>query len=239
MRGIIHFHSCYSYDSNVKIDSIISFALKNEIGFLILTDHDTIDGSLALRRRIKELGLPLIAPIAAEYCTEYGDVIAAFISNEIEERDLDGFVNNVNEQEGLLLFPHPYQGHRTERIEEIAGNMDLIETYNQRCSDYYDEQASQLANKYKLTTYSGSDAHLLSEFGNVIVDVECENTEKDLRRALVSLKVSNIRLRKTRKYNIQQSQIIKAIKTRNFRILIRNILALFIAAVRFRLRESC
>jgi len=79
MKGIIHLHSFHSYDSAIGIDSIIDFAISNELDFIILTDHDSISGSLALRQRIEELGLSIIVPIAAEYCTEYGDVIESSI----------------------------------------------------------------------------------------------------------------------------------------------------------------
>ena len=69
MKGIIHLHSSFSHDAINKIDKIIDKALENDLDFIILTDHDTINGSLALRKRIKERKLNLIAPIAAEYKT--------------------------------------------------------------------------------------------------------------------------------------------------------------------------
>ena len=48
-RGLIHFHSCYSYDSILSIKNIVSFAIENDLNFLILTDHDNINGSKVLK----------------------------------------------------------------------------------------------------------------------------------------------------------------------------------------------
>ena len=49
MKGSIHFHSNESYDSMNSIDKIIDKAMLNNLDFIILTDHDTIEGSLKLR----------------------------------------------------------------------------------------------------------------------------------------------------------------------------------------------
>ena len=44
-KGIIHCHSNHSYDSIVSIKKFIT-CKNNELDFVILTDHNTIDGSL-------------------------------------------------------------------------------------------------------------------------------------------------------------------------------------------------
>jgi len=54
VKGIVHFHSEYSYDSLSAIDKILDRSLSLNLEFLILTDHDTVDGSIHLRERIKE-----------------------------------------------------------------------------------------------------------------------------------------------------------------------------------------
>ena len=120
MKGVIHFHSNYSYDSINSLDSIIDKAIAEELDFLILTDHDTAYGSLALKRRVAEREAHLIVPMAAEYKTEYGDIIAAFISHEIQDMSFINFIEQVKKQNGVLLLPHPYEGHPKNLIETIA-----------------------------------------------------------------------------------------------------------------------
>jgi len=40
--GIIHLHSAYSFDGRAPIAEIIGAAKRNEIDFLFLTDHSTL-----------------------------------------------------------------------------------------------------------------------------------------------------------------------------------------------------
>ena len=136
-RGLIHFHSRYSFDSILSIKSIVNFALSENLNFLVLTDHDTIEGSVKLKEYIENKGYDIEVLIAAEYCTEYGDVIALDIKYEIKDMNFNNFISLVKEQEGYILFPHPYVGHKN--LEEIANQADLIETFNSfhkyGCSD--------------------------------------------------------------------------------------------------------
>jgi len=83
-KGIIHCHSNHSYDSIVSIKEIYDFAKNNELDFVILTDHNTIDGSLELRDYVKNKNdTKLKVPVAAEYKTELGDVIVVFNKSEL------------------------------------------------------------------------------------------------------------------------------------------------------------
>ena len=45
LRGIIHCHSRYSYDSLTGISAYLKVAREQSLDFIILTDHDTIAGS--------------------------------------------------------------------------------------------------------------------------------------------------------------------------------------------------
>lgn len=64
-------------------------------------------------------------------------------------------------------MPHPYRDHIC--IEELAGNVDLIEIWNARCSPEQNQKAMDLAIDFNCNAAMGSDAHLYSELGNVCV----------------------------------------------------------------------
>ena len=115
LRGIIHCHSKYSYDSLTSISAYLKVAQRQSLDFIVLTDHDTIAGSQALKAAAA-LRLPhLQVPIAAEYYTDEGDVIAAFIEGEVRARKFTDFVTEVREQNGLLLLPPPALAIRRPR----------------------------------------------------------------------------------------------------------------------------
>ena len=232
MKGVIHFHSEYSHDSANSLDTIIDKAIANNLDFLILTDHENIKGSIRLKNRILERGLDIIVPVAAEYKTDFGDVIAAFISEDIKNMNLSSFVNEVRDQEGVLILPHPFQGHPEEKLEEIVKEVDLVEIYNPRCTHFQDKQAKDLAIKYGKSTYYGSDAHLKKELCNVIVSIECERSEEALKYALLEKSVKPLIFSKTFYRFITFSQIIKAFKRKSIRIFYRNFIGLIIDTIR-------
>ena len=172
LKGIIHCHSRYSFDSIVSISDIVKTIKKHQLDFVILTDHNTIEGSIALKHALKQHNLQHVqVPIAAEYDTEYGDVIAAFVTEELDyNQSFSNFVDQVKSQGGIILFPHPYNGHCN--IMKIAYQSDLIEVFNSRQSESGDEKSKYLQEKLKKPFYYSSDAHLLCEFDNVIVQVD-------------------------------------------------------------------
>ncbi len=220
-RGLIHFHSCYSYDSLISMESIVSFALKNDINFLVLTDHDTFEGSLRLREYVADRNIDIDVILAAEYNTNYGDVIALGISSEILNRDFDLFVAEVRSQGGYILFPHPFVGHKN--IEKIAEKSDLIEVFNSRVSSNLNACALALAEKYDKPVYFSSDAHLRSELKNSIIEFEIQG---DFVSSLLASNVVRVSALTTKKWKIIYSQLIKSFKTRNLKLFINNFICI-------------
>ena len=220
MKGVIHFHSEYSHDSLNSLDAIIDEALSNNLDFLILTDHENIEGSIRLKNRVQERGLDIIVPIAAEYKTNFGDVIAAFINKDVKNMNLDSFVNEIRDQNGIIILPHP--------LEEIIQIAYLVEIYNPRCTHIQDKKARDLAIKYGKATYYGSDAHVKKELCNVIVSIECERSEESLKNSLLEKPIKPLIFSKTVYRFITYSQMIKAFKRRSIRIFYRNFIGLII-----------
>jgi predicted metal-dependent phosphoesterase TrpH len=209
-KGIIHFHSEISYDSQTSIKKIVKFAVENELNFLVLTDHDTVEGSVKLREEVKKQNLNIEVPIAAEYLTEFGDVIACFIKEEINFSSFDDLVKKVKAQDGLILFPHPYAGHKN--IEYIAENADLVEVFNARQSTLKDQKAMSLAGKFNKVNYLSPDAHLVSELKNAIVSYEGSRSLKD---SLIFEKYSYSSCVKTTPFKIFITQVFKTFENNN------------------------
>lgn len=220
-RGLIHFHSKYSFDSILSIKSIVDFALGENLNFLVLTDHDTLEGSIKLKEYVENNGYDIEVLIAAEYYTEYGDVIALDIKDEIKDMNFNNFISSVREQEGYILFPHPYVGHKN--IEEIANQADLIETFNSRVSHEKNEKAAELANKFFKKGYSSPDAHNRNSLKNAIIEFKKEGS---LVESMLKNEISTISTKKTFLYEIYFSQIVKSFKYKNLRLFIRMTLSI-------------
>jgi predicted metal-dependent phosphoesterase TrpH len=204
LRGIIHCHSKYSYDSITSIRSYLRFARKQHLDFVILTDHHTTKGSRALRDAAAVHMPHLDVPLAAEYFTDCGDVVAVFLKCEIQAIALKEFVDEARKQGAVLLLPHPYVSHK--EIELVAEECDLIEAFNSRASDQQNAKAAELAANINKRTYAGGDAHLSNSLGRVIVEVE---NRGDLRTSLLNGKLDWV-AEKTPKWEIAASQMIKA-----------------------------
>ena len=222
MKGIIHFHSQYSYDSMLRVSKIARLLVKNDLAFAILTDHNTIKGSLSLRDYIKKKNLDIIAPIAAEYQTEYGDVIAAFIKEEIKERSFLSFIKRVRDQNGLLFLPHPYFNHK--QTDFIAENVDFIEVFNSRKDQDRNLRAINLARKYNKQIFFGPDAHSEKALMNAIISIDRNENDKkistisndsELKTLLLESDLKCVKLKNSKTIDIVSSQYVKSFKTKN------------------------
>jgi len=211
-RGLIHFHSCYSYDSVLSIKKIINFALNNNLNFLCLTDHETIEGAQELKKYVEKYNLPIKIIIGAEYKTSLGDVIALNIKSNIKSMEFDEFVKEVKGQGGILLFPHPYKGHK--EIEKIAQHVDRIEIFNSRVDKKNNKKAFKLAKKYNKNTYCASDAHTFLSLKNCILEFESEKTS--FIKALSNAHITCLNCKNSFYFEIIYSQLIKSIKYRSF-----------------------
>ena len=110
----------------------MDFCLKYDVGLLILSDHDTVEGSLEAAAKIKSRGLNIICPPAAEYKTEFGDIILVGFPEDLKSYKFDDLVKISFENNCKLLLPHPYHDHTN--IEYLASRVDFIEVFNSRNS---------------------------------------------------------------------------------------------------------
>lgn len=215
MKLLFHVHSSYSYDSLNSISSIIKYCEKNGIECLAITDHDTIDGSMAARRFIKEEGRNIQVITAAEYLSNCGDIIGMFLSEEIKERSWGKIIDEIHRQGGIAVLPHPYHAHK--QIDEIAQKVDFIETFNPRCSEEQNNKALALAKKYNKPGIYGADAHRLSELSNAINSVKYCDKINGLDV------ISSQAIRVTSKYGIYVTQMIKGLKKKSLLLILKSV----------------
>jgi predicted metal-dependent phosphoesterase TrpH len=213
-RGAIHLHSRFSFDSVTSPARLLAVAERASLDFVLLTDHDTIAGARALRAAAAARGSPLVVPNAAEYATDHGDLIAAFVEWEIRSRVLDDFVREVRDHGGLILLPHPFHQHRD--VERLVALADLVEVHNGRIESRLNARAAAAAAAQAKPAYYASDAHLARHATRVLVEVESHGS---LRDSIAGGNIRALRLDAVGPSDLWMSQVIKGIKHRDARLL--------------------
>lgn len=208
----LHVHSCFSFDSMLSPEKIVNAAMKKGLDGIAITDHNTIQGGLKAKK-IKE-GRDFEIIIGTEINTNVGDIIGLYLNEEVRSRMWREVIDEVREQGGLVILPHPFRGHkpRPDLIPDLVSSVDAIEIFNSRTSLEDNIQADKLAKDNGKAAVAGSDAHFISEIGLGMTSW----ASGDLRKALVSRETSPFDCLSSRTYLQSLSQLIKAGKERRF-----------------------
>lgn len=193
----LHVHTIYSGDSFITPEIALKYAKIKKLDGFAITDHDTLKAYNILRKRNHNNELIIIPGM--EIKTHIGEVIGLFINEEINIRDNNfvSIVENIKENNGLVVIPHPFDFLRDNRlkINLLSDNMikkyiDGIEIINsriifKRCIN----KARKFNKKYQLFETGGSDAHSNEEIGNgytIIKDVDY--SLESIRKSLLANK---------------------------------------------------
>jgi predicted metal-dependent phosphoesterase TrpH len=168
MIGDFHIHTKYSYDSWMEPKTIVAYAKKKGLNVIALTDHGTIKGALYAKKVEKKYNVQIV--VGAEIATDIGDIIGLNLSKEITCRSWREIIDEIHSQNGIVVLPHPYRGHKGN-INEIAKEVDMIEIWNGRSTMEENKQAMNIASLLRKNITVGSDAHLYSEIGNAKIKV--------------------------------------------------------------------
>ena len=174
-RSFVHLH-CHSHysllDGASRIPELVAHTKKQGMNALALTDHNTAEGALELARLAPELTI-----VGEEAKTREGELIGLFITREVppymrpeEAMDL------IHDMGGLTYVPHPLDRNRShfrsERIVELAGRIDIIETYNPWAEPGANRAAAELAAELGKVAATGSDSHGIEEIGRSWMEID-------------------------------------------------------------------
>lgn len=177
-RAIIHAHSDASPDCLVSLASIDEKLTQLGVDTLFLTDHDTIRSLAEYKGTVRLI-------LSEEIRTCEGEILGLFLRETIPAGlTLQQTLNEIKVQGGVSIAPHPFDRLRRHVIrpallKEYLNQIDAIEVFNARCVFPEDNMtALAFAKKHnKLCSY-GSDAHTLSEYGNVVMNnLDCRSAE--------------------------------------------------------------
>ncbi|MCW3138527.1 MAG: PHP domain-containing protein [Methanophagales archaeon] len=212
MRLDLHIHSKYSFDSILEPKKIIKVAKKRGLDGVAITDHNTIKGSLEAKKINEDEDFLVI--VGSEISTEAGDIIGLFLSEEIKSRNSIEVIEEIKEQGGIVVLPHPYRGHKLN--EELIEKIDAIEVFNARSSKIENERSVKLAERYDKPVIAGSDAHFSSEIGLGISTITKKGRTEDMRKLLLNCQI-DVNNTLSPLYLQSFSQLIKSIKMRKYK----------------------
>lgn len=213
-KAISHVHTHHSFDCRVSPRKIVEKAVKMGIDYLLITDHDSLAGSIEAAAYAKERGYSIRIPVAAEYSTNVGDIIVAYVPPDFERvKDHAALCLNAKACGGVTILPHPFKGHQLEKIDFSL--IDCVEIYNSRCSASENLQAQALAANLEKPVVYGSDAHTLADLDNAVFAYEGPTPFNE--------QTVPLRLLSTSKLNKEYSRMILGVKLRKPKEVLRAI----------------
>lgn len=210
LRLDLHIHSEASPDGCMKLAEIVQVAKQAGLHGVAICDHDCTAVNLP------ETDSLLLIP-GVEISTEYGHLLGLFLHSPVETRDFREAVAAIHEQGGLAVLAHPFE--RTldaARLTPILPLVDGIEVWNSRASrknPRANEMAAELAQKYGLRSFAGSDAHVPQEIGHGVVTVCAEACTAEAVKAALLHGTVNISGCRSKARYVARSQLTKRKKT--------------------------
>jgi predicted metal-dependent phosphoesterase TrpH len=182
----MHVHTLHSPRCGwMKPERLIEHAKEKGLDGLAVTDHNTIEGAREVFDIVRDEQMELSVIIGEEISTDRGEVLAYFISREIEPGSFVEVLTEIRRAGGISAIPHPFdelRHHAVRLTRDDVGLFDCIEGFNARClSKTYNDLAYNFGKEYDLAITAGSDAHFLNEVGNggIIIGKE------DIREAIM------------------------------------------------------
>jgi predicted metal-dependent phosphoesterase TrpH len=184
-RFDMHIHSAYSCDGLLSIEHLLEYAKRMNISAVAITDHNTIEGAQKAQRKDPHNN-PLII-VGEEISTDCGDLTGIFLQEPIRSRIFAEVIDEIHEQNGISIFPHPMRRKKFPE-NEVMKKLDFFEVINSRTSELKNDGAAALSTEFHIPAIAGSDSHFgweigsawNSELGNDPTD------EEDLRLTLNS-----------------------------------------------------
>ena len=163
LKTVIHIHTNYSADSNVAPGDVVAAARRENVDCVAITDHDEIDGALAVRAAA---GDDLRVIVGEEVSSADGHLVGLFLRERIPP-GLSGAetIKRIREQGGVALAPHPFSrlcdNSLMSAVFDLAELLDGIEIHNaQNPLPWEDWRAARFAQRRGLTAYVGADTHI-------------------------------------------------------------------------------
>jgi predicted metal-dependent phosphoesterase TrpH len=181
-----HCHTFASKDSLARPLDLIRVARRRGLDRLVITDHNSVAGA-----RAAHLLAPQLIIIGEEIMTTKGEILAAFVQEEIPAYlSPQETIKRLKEQGAFISVSHPFDelrkgGWQENDLLEILPFVDAIEVFNSRCMvSRFNQRAREFAEMHNIPGTVGSDAHAAFEVGRSILVADPFEGAEGLRRVV-------------------------------------------------------
>lgn len=187
VKSDLHLHTIYSSDSTIPPKLLVREAIELELEVIAVTDHNTFQGALEVKRLSKEYSEYLIVLTGIELETTSGELI--LLTREPLERlpkELHEAVDYARSEEAIILIPHPFD-HWKKGIGELVYEVEphAVEVFNPWASPKANKKALIAAKTLNAAMVASSDAHTSEYIGCAYTLLEVsENSVEEVFNAL-------------------------------------------------------
>jgi predicted metal-dependent phosphoesterase TrpH len=190
-----HIHTRFSRDSILTEERFIELALERGLTHACVTNHNNVEGAIAVRDKAREMGVDdrLTIILGEEVSTSDGEVVGIFLERTIPRGlSANETADEIHRQGGLVSIPHPFDPFRASHIREKPlrnlaelGKIDCIEVFNCRVTfPRHNERAAELAAEYGIPGIACSDSHSSFEVAMAFNALPAFETADELKAAL-------------------------------------------------------
>ncbi|HEX2766851.1 MAG TPA: PHP domain-containing protein [Candidatus Limnocylindria bacterium] len=190
-----HIHTRFSRDSLLKEEPFIRLAIERGLTHVAVTNHNNVEGAIAVRDKVAELGLAdkLTVIIGEEVSTSDGEVVGLFLEKTIPRGlSANETADEIHRQGGLVSIPHPFDPFRGSHIKEgplrnlaEVGKIDMVEVYNSRVTfQRHNAAAAEFAQRYGIPGIAASDSHSRFEIAMACNTLPPFGTAEELKAGL-------------------------------------------------------
>jgi len=178
----MHVHTCYSKDSLITLEELLSYAKKRGLDGLAITDHDTIEGALKMASEKSLLIIP-----GVEISSSEGHIVGLNITRPIPKKlSARETVDRIHGAGGIAVACHPAGFFRQSLRKHVDSTFDAIEVMNSAEIPFGRalKQSMRIASCLGKPQVAGSDAHFGPEIGCAYTVLDSEPNVDDIVKAM-------------------------------------------------------
>ncbi len=190
-----HIHTRFSRDSILTEQKFVEKAIERGLTHVCVTNHNNVEGAVAVRDKVAELGLTdkLTVILGEEVSTADGEVVGIFLERTIPRGlSANETADEIHRQGGLVSIPHPFDPFRGSHIREgplrnlaEIGKIDMVEVFNCRVTfQRHNQEAAEFASRYGIPGIAASDSHSGFEVAMAFNALPSFETAAELKAAL-------------------------------------------------------
>jgi hypothetical protein len=190
-----HIHTRFSRDSILTEETFIARAIERGLTHVCVTNHNNVEGAVAVRDKVAELGLAdqLTVILGEEVSTADGEVVGIFLEKTIPRGlSANETADEIHRQGGLVSIPHPFDPFRGSHIREgplrnlaEMGKIDAVEVFNCRVTfQRHNHEAAEFARRYGIPGIAASDSHSSFEVAMAFNAMPAFETAEELKASL-------------------------------------------------------